>query len=314
MAQRWTLRDTGDLTGRRFLITGGNSGIGLEAARGLATAGATVTIACRNLDKGSAAVDEIAADRPGADIRLLELDLADLASVEAAAERYSAEHGALDVLINNAGVMALPYRQTVDGFEMQFGTNHLGHFALTGHLLSTLLRGTACRVVTVSSGAHRFARATLANVDAAKGYRKWEAYATSKLANLLFTYELDRRCRQRGLDIAAVAAHPGYAHTNLQTAGSKMAGSRIGEAVQHLGASLLGQSSQMGALPTVYAAVADGVGSGDFIGPDGIAGMRGYPRKVGSTRTSRDAQLAAQLWRLSEQMTGVRYGPLEVAG
>ena len=314
MGQRWTLRDVGDLTGRRILITGGNSGIGLEAARGMAANGAAVTIACRNLEKGKAAVTDIVAGHPAADVTLLELDLADLASVETAAERYAEQHRSLDVLVNNAGVMALPYRQTVDGFEMQFGTNHLGHFALTGHLLPTLLTAAAPRVVTVSSGAHRFARGSLDNVDASRGYRKWEAYATSKLANLLFTYELHRRCQAEGLHLKAVAAHPGYAHTNLQTAGAKMSGSVIGEAIQHVGASLLGQSSQMGALPTVYAAVADDVNGGDFIGPGGVAGMRGYPRKVGSTRASRNAQSAAQLWRLSEEMTGVRYGPLEVAG
>ena len=314
MAQRWTLQDVGDLTGRRILITGGNSGIGLEAARALAVAGAAVTIACRNLDKGKAATDEIIADRTDADVALLELDLADLASVETAAERYADEHPSLDVLVNNAGVMALPYRQTVDGFEMQFGTNHLGHFALTGHLLPTLLGATAPRVVTISSGMHRFARGAMDSVDASRGYRKWEAYATSKLANLLFTYELHRRSQRTGLNLIAVAAHPGYAHTNLQTAGPQMSGSLIGEAVQHVGASLLGQSSQMGALPTVYTAVADGVNSGDFIGPGGLAGMRGYPRKVGSTRASHNPQIAAQLWRLSEEMTGVRYGPLEVAG
>jgi NAD(P)-dependent dehydrogenase (short-subunit alcohol dehydrogenase family) len=307
---KWTARDAGDLTGRRILVTGGNSGIGLEAARALAHAGASVVIACRNLDKGKAAVADIAADHPGADVSLLELDLADLTSVDDAAQHFCEQHDWLDVLVNNAGVMALPYRQTVDGFEMQFGTNHLGHFALTGHLLDTLLKAPAPRVVTVSSGMHRFATGSLDNVDASKGYRKWEAYSTSKLANLLFTYELHRRTQQAGSNLVAVAAHPGYAHTNLQTAGPQMSGSKIGEAIQLVGAHVLGQSSQMGALPTVYAAVASGVRSGDFIGPGGLAGMRGYPRTVHSTRKSHDPEIAAQLWRMSEDLTGVRYDRL----
>ena len=314
MATRWTAKDAGDLRGRTILITGGNSGIGLEAARMLAGQGASVTIACRNLDKGQKAVEDIRRSHASADLSLLELDLADLSSVEAAADRYRELHGSLDVLINNAGVMALPYRQTVDGFEMQFGTNHLGHFALTGHLFNALLAGNEPRVVTISSGAHRAAMGGLDNIDASSGYKKWPAYATSKLANLLFTFELQRRIEAANLGLRAVAAHPGYSHTNLQTAGPKMAGSRFAEAIQLLGARVFGQSSRMGALPTVYAAVEPDVQGGDYIGPGGIAEMRGYPTKVSARRAAQDPELGAQLWARSEELTGVRYGALTPGG
>ena len=311
---RWTARDAGDLAGRRILITGGNSGIGFEAAQMLAGQNAGVVIACRNLTKGEAAINAIRARTPDADVSLLELDLADLASVEVAAERYREQYDSLDVLVNNAGVMALPYRQTVDGFEMQFGTNHLGHFALTGRLLDALLAATSPRVVTVSSGAHRAAIDGLDNVDASKGYQKWRAYATSKLANLLFTFELQRRVEQAGVNLSAVAAHPGYTNTNLQTAGPQMAGSKIGELFHVVGAGILGQGARMGALPTVYAAVADDVRGGDYIGPAGIAEMRGYPTKVHSTRAARDPATAAELWSLSQRLTRVTYDALAPGG
>ncbi len=227
--KRWTVEQVPDLAGKRILITGANSGIGLEAARVFARHGALVVIACRNTTKGEQAAGDLRATAgAGATVEVLELDLADLASVQAAAEEYRRRHAVLDVLVNNAGVMALPFRATVDGFEMQFGTNHLGHFALTGHLLTALLAAPGARVVTISSVMHRLGRMDFANLDASRGYDKWAVYSMSKLANLLFTLELQRRAEAAGLDLTAVAAHPGYSRTHLQSTGPQMAGRRVG--------------------------------------------------------------------------------------
>ena len=309
---RWTPEQLGDLGARRVLITGGNSGIGLEAARVLARRGALVVIGCRDLEKGTRALADIRASAPGATVELLRLDLADLAVVEAAAEEYRARFGHLDVLVNNAGVMAVPYRATVDGFEMQFGTNHLGHFALGGHLLPALLAGTRARVVTVSSGMHKFGRMSWDNLDASSGYWKWPAYSMSKLANLLYTFELQRRAAGAGVDLIAVAAHPGYASTNLQGAGPRMTGGAVRAQAWGVVNAIAGQSAARGSLPTVYAAVAPDVVGGDYIGPSGLGELRGHPVKVRATRRARDPRAAARLWSVSEKLTGVRYDPLGV--
>ncbi|MGH8902156.1 MAG: oxidoreductase, partial [Egibacteraceae bacterium] len=215
----WTARNVGDLSGSLALVTGGNSGIGLEAVRVLASHGARVILACRDPAKGGQAVASVRKEHPHAAVEVLQLDLADLDSVAQAAERVGQRHSRLDILVNNAGVMAVPYRQTLDGFELQFGTNHLGHFALTGRLLALLLAATSARVVTVSSFAHRTGRIDFDNLDGRQGYQKWRAYGQSKLANLLFTFELQRRAEAAGADLVAVAAHPGYAATNLQRRG-----------------------------------------------------------------------------------------------
>ena len=308
---RWTARDVASQLGRRILITGGNSGIGLEAARLLARANAGVVIACRDLAKGRRAVDDIRATAGDADVELLQLDLADLAAVEAAAEEYRERFATLDVLVNNAGVMAVPYRATVDGFELQFGTNHLGHFALGAHLLPTLLAGAAPRVVTVSSLMHKSGRIDFDNLDAARGYEKWSAYSRSKLANLLYTFELQRRAERAGLDLIAVAAHPGYASTNLQTAGPRMTGSALLERAWSVFNAIAGQSAARGSLPTVYAAVAPDVNGGDYIGPSGPAELWGNPVKVRATRAARDPEAAGRLWAVSQELTGVGYETLE---
>ena len=306
-ADDWIAEHVPELQGRRVLITGGNSGIGLEAARVFAGAGAAVVLGCRSLDKGKGAADDIRASHPGADVEVLELDLADLDSVEAAATAVDQRWGSLDVLCNNAGVMALPYRQTMDGFEMQFGTNHLGHFALTARLLDTLMVTPAPRVVTVSSVAHRLGSAGFDNLDAAKGYDKWRAYGTSKLANLRFTYELQRRAEKAGASLTATAAHPGYTRTNLQTAGPKMSGSKLGESAMLLANGIIGQSSRMGALPTVWAAVGADVPGGSYIGPRGLMEWRGLPKRVGATAAAHDENAGRRLWELSEKLTGVEF-------
>jgi hypothetical protein len=240
----------------------------------------------------------------------MDLDLADLQSVRRFAEEFLARHNKLHVLCNNAGVMALPYRKTTDGFEMQIGTNHLGHFALTGHLLRRLLDTPGARVVTVSSGAHRVGRIRFDDLNWEKGYRKWLAYGQSKLANLLFAYELQRRLDAAGAQLISVACHPGYAATNLQLAGPRMEGSSLMEFLSQLSNRLVAQSAAMGALPTLYAATAPDVRGGDYIGPDGLFENWGYPKKVRSNRQSHDHEAARRLWEISERLTGVRYDAL----
>jgi NAD(P)-dependent dehydrogenase (short-subunit alcohol dehydrogenase family) len=237
----------------------------------------------------------------------MELDLSNLASVRGFSDAFHLKHQALDVLCNNAGVMAIPYRQTADGFEMQFGTNHLGHFALTGLLLDRLIATEGARVVNVASGAHRMGKIRFDDLQWRNGYRKWMAYGQSKLANLLFTTELQRKVDAAGKKLLAVACHPGYAATNLQSAGPKMSGSSMLESLFSVGNSLFAQSAAMGALPTEYAAVAPDVRGGDYIGPDGMAELWGNPAHVGRSAAAQDAAAAAQLWEVSEQLTNVHY-------
>ena len=303
----WTADDMPDLSGRTIVVTGGNSGIGYEAALELARKRADVIIACRDLGKARSAAAQISASSPDAEVDVMELDLSNLASVRSFADAFHSKYQTLDVLCNNAGVMAIPYRQTVDGFEMQFGTNHLGHFALTGLLLDRLLATDGARVVNVASGAHRMGSIRFDDLQWHNGYRKWRAYGQSKLANLLFTFELQRRADAAGAKLLSVACHPGYAATNLQAAGPRMQGSSMLESLFSVGNSLFAQSAAMGALPTEYAAVAPDVHGGDYIGPDGIAEMWGHPVKVGCSAAARDTAAAARLWEVSEQLTNVHY-------
>lgn len=307
MSQQWTAADVPDLSGKTIIVTGGNSGIGYEAARQLAGKNARVVLACRDQGKADTAAAAIRGEHPGATVEVMALDLASLASVRAFAEAVRRQHPRLDVLCNNAGVMALPYRKTADGFEMQFGTNHLGHFALTGQLLDVLRQTAGARVVNVSSGAHRAGWIRFKDLQWERGYRKWLAYGQSKLANLLFTYELQRRLTAAQVPVLSVACHPGYAATNLQSAGPRMAGSTFMERVTDLGNRLFAQSAAMGALPTLYAVAAPDVQGGDYIGPDGVGEMHGHPRKVRSNGRSHDQDTARRLWEVSEELTGVRY-------
>ena len=309
-AQSWTAEHLPDLCGKVVILTGANSGIGYEAARECARRGAHVVLACRDRRKGAAARDAIAAQHQNTAVEVMDLDLASLDAIRRFAAQFNANHDRLDVLCNNAGVMALPYRQTADGFEMQIGTNHLGHFALTGLLLERLLATPGARVVTVSSLAHRFGTIRFHDLHSRGSYKKWRAYGQSKLANLLFTYELQRRLHGAGAPVIGVACHPGWAATNLQFAGPRMTGAATVEWLSDLGNRLLAQSAAMGALPTLYAAANPNVEGGDFIGPDGFREMWGFPRKVRSNARSHDRQAARQLWKLSEEFTGIRYASL----
>ncbi|MEA2422219.1 MAG: hypothetical protein QOF55_1318 [Thermoleophilaceae bacterium] len=300
----WTAADIPDQDGREAVVTGANSGLGLQIALELARNGARVVLACRDTAKGDAAAERIRSSVPDAGLEVARLDLADLASVRDFAASY--DRG-LDLLVNNAGVMALPRRTTKDGFEMQLGTNHLGHFALTGLLLPALLAKPSARVVTMSSGAHQMGRIRFDNLQGERHYQRWLAYGQSKLANLLFAFELSRRAALRDLDITSVAAHPGYAATNLQLQAGRMENSGLKQRVWGLANRVLAQSDAQGALPALYAATMPDVIGGEYFGPDGHTGTRGYPTRAGTTKAARDGELASRLWSVSEELTGVTY-------
>lgn len=300
---KWTANEIPDQRGRVAVVTGANSGIGFVAARELARAGAQVVLACRNADKGDAAAREITSSAPDARVSVASLDLGSLASVRAFAESFADMNGHLDLLINNAGVMAPPRRTTADGFELQFGTNHLGHFALTAMLIGCMTDRDDARVVTVSSGAHRRANIAFDDLQGERSYGRWRAYGQSKLANLLFMAELDRRLRASASPIRSVAAHPGYAATNLQFAAVPSHEAFL----MSIGNRIFAQSAAMGALPTLYAATHPAAESGTYIGPDGLFEMRGYPTVVTSSAAARDESAAARLWAASEELTGVSF-------
>jgi NAD(P)-dependent dehydrogenase (short-subunit alcohol dehydrogenase family) len=300
MGDGWDASRIPDQTGRIAIVTGANSGLGLVTARELARKGALVVLACRNLDKGRAALAECAATATPAELE--ELDLASLASVRSFAERFRAGHGGLDLLINNAGVMAPPRKRTADGFELQFGTNHLGHFLLTELLLDHMEGRDDARVVTLSSTAHKFGRIAFDNLNGDRRYFRWRAYGQSKLANLLFALELDRRLRARDSTVKSLAAHPGYAATNLQTAAAPL----VDRLVMQVGNAVIAQSDEMGALPTLFAATQPGLQGGTYVGPDGPGEQRGYPKVVKPNRAAQDEDVAGRLWEVSEQLTAAR--------
>jgi NAD(P)-dependent dehydrogenase (short-subunit alcohol dehydrogenase family) len=301
MAAHWTTAEIPDQSGRLAIVTGANSGLGRSTAWELARAGATVIIACRNTAKGEEAAALIRQDVPAADLRVLALDLADLASVESFADGL--DDGRVDLLVNNAGVMAPPRRLTADGFESQLGTNHLGHFALTGRLLPRLLAAPAPRVVTVSSGAHRIGRIRFDDLQGERRYFAWLAYGQSKLANLMFCFELQRRATEAGTALKSMAAHPGYAATNLQFAAPRLP-DRILMTVTN---KVIAQSAEMGALPSLYAATAPDLPGGSFVGPDGFMEQRGYPHIVTAAGKAYDEDAWRRLWEVSEELTGVQY-------
>jgi len=303
-AQPWDPSGRPDLTGRVALVTGANSGTGFEAAQVLAGRGATVFLGCRDAAKGQAARDRILQAHPGARVEFLALDLGALASIQAAAEAFGARSERLDLLLNNAGVMIPPAATTADGFELQFGTNHLGHFALTGRLLPRLLATEGARVVTMSSAAHRIGRIRFDDLQFQRGYHAWAAYGQSKLANLLFTFELQRRLTRAGAATLALAAHPGWARTGLQrhARGSWLLGSHT-RPIE----ALLSQDAAGGALPLLRAALDPAVRGGEYFGPGGFLEFKGPAVPVGSSARSRDPEVQQELWRVSERLTKLTF-------
>jgi NAD(P)-dependent dehydrogenase (short-subunit alcohol dehydrogenase family) len=296
---RWTPADLPDQTGRTALVTGANSGLGFWTSVELARHGARVLMACRNPAKAEEALRRVRAEAPGGQAELVALDLASLASVERAADDVAGRVAQLDLLVNNAGIMAVPQGRTEDGFELQFGTNHLGHFALTGRLLPLLKAGNAPRVITVSSGAHLIGRIDWDDLACDNGYPRWRRYGMSKLANLLFTSELHRRAHGT---LLAAAAHPGYAATHLQTG----QGQAAFQALMSLGNKVLAQSDAQGAWPQLYAATMPDVQGDDYYGPH-LMDLRGHPVKASRSRQARSLADAARLRELSEQLTKVTY-------
>lgn len=338
---KWTASDMPDLAGRRVVVTGGNSGLGYETALELARHGASVVLAARSPERGEAAAQRIRA-AGGASCEFRQLDLASLHSIERFAESVSVGRQPIDILVNNAGIMAVPRAVTTDGFESQFGTNFLGHFALTARLWPALVAAPAARVVTVSSGVALVGRIDLQDLNGERRYGRWRAYAQSKLADLLFALELDRRVRRHGLPVMSVAAHPGFAATNLQAkaagshagatpgAGSPTAGGTTAPgpspghsgspvaallAVLHgleagviqAGTRLTAQPAWQGALPLLFAATDPAVVGGSYIGPDGPLGQHGFPKVVSPPRQARDAATASRLWAAAEDLTGITF-------
>jgi NAD(P)-dependent dehydrogenase (short-subunit alcohol dehydrogenase family) len=296
--QKWDSSSVPDQKGRVSIVTGSSSGIGYETARVLADKNATVIIAVRNLEKGNAAADKIRVEKEDTGVKVMELDLANLESVRSFAVKFKEDFDRLDLLINNAGVMMPPHSRTADGFELQFGTNHLGHFALTGFLLEHILKTENSRIVTVSSTGHKSGKLDFDDLNWEKRkYKKMKTYADSKIANIYFTFELQRKLEEAGSKTIAVASHPGWTATELQ---------------RHVGLlnflnRFFSQSIDMGALPTLLAATDAEVKGGDYFGPSGWQEMKGYPRKVKSNELSQDPDIAKKLWTISEGLTGVRY-------
>lgn len=293
--EKWDSSNIEDQKGRVAIVTGSSSGIGYETARVLANKNAEVIIAVRNRQKGDSAVEKIKMQNKDAIVQVMLLDLASLESVKNFAEEFKQNHTRLDLLINNAGVMIPPYSKTRDGFELQFGTNHLGHFVLTGQLIDLLKNTPDSRIVNVSSNAHKTGKINFEDLNwENRKYKKWPSYGDSKIANIYFTLELDRRIDKNPV---VTAAHPGWTATDLQ---------RHSGFIEFLN-SFFAQDITMGALPTLYAAVGPNVNSGDYFGPSGFLEMKGYPRKVETNKLSKDEKIAAKLWDISEELTGTKF-------
>jgi len=300
---KWTYNDMPDLKGKVVIVTGGNSGLGLESVRIMAEKGAEVILASRSREKGEDAKSEILKDLPDARITVMRLDMVDLECIKTFSEEFKKSYDRLDILMNNAGIMTTPYFKTKDGFEGQMGTNHLGHFALTAHLIGLIKKTEGARVVNVSSNAHKAGKMDFDNLlfEEGKDYSPMKAYGRSKLSNLLFTYELQRRFESNGTDAIAVAAHPGFSRTNLIRYIDKKTAFKILSPLVYP----ISQSAEMGALPQVRAAVDPTVKGGEYYGPDGFGQMKGYPVKVKSNSASLDNEAARKLWEASEELTGV---------
>ena len=301
---KWTSEQIGELKGKKIVITGSSHGIGYEAARILASKGAEVILAVRNIQKGEKAAAGMTSGNGSVQVTVMHLDLADLDSVRQFAAEYSASHDRLDVLINNAGVMIPPYSKTKHGFELQFGTNHLGHFALTAQLLPRLAATPLSRVVTVSSIAARNATLDFDNLDGTRGYNPMKFYRQSKLANLLFAVDLQNRLESTGISTISVACHPGISATNLLSRGSGKETWKIMKALMRI----VAQPADKGALPTLYAATHPDLRGGEYIGPDGPGNHKGHPVLNNDVDRLYNPDLAARLWEVSESLTGVKYG------
>ena len=308
--RKWTTDDMPNLQGYRVVVTGANSGLGLETTKALAAKGAHVIMASRNLDSARKAEATVKSNVPQTSLEVRQLDLASLASIRAFASGLLNEGEKLNLLFNNAGVMAIPRRETQDGFEMQFGTNHLGHFALTGLLLPLLLATPKSRVVTTTSSARALGKIRLDDLNRTKSYARWDAYGQSKQANLLFSDDLQRRLAAVGANTISVAAHPGYANTNLQSTSVQSSGSAFERVGMQLGA-LVAQSGYMGTLPQLYAATSPNIQGGELVGPGDFGGMRGYPKIETNARKEYDQPLAASLWDASVALTGVDFAALK---
>lgn len=306
----WTVDHVPDQIDRVAVVTGANRGIGFETTKALADHGATVVMACRNDQRAAEARERIRESIQGADLRTESLDLASLRSIADCAERIADAGLDVDLLVNNAGIMGIPRRETADGFEYQFGVNHLGHFAFTGHVLDRLSPGG--RIVTVSSEFHRQGEIDVDDLQSGESYGRWSAYAQSKLANLLFAYELDRRLEAADRDVISLAAHPGYAATGLQERAAR--GSAIRRIAMRAMNTLFAQSSAAGARPVLYAATAPDVPRRGYIGSGGLLNMRGHPVEQESSPASYDLEIARRLWAVSEEVTGVSYDLPEPGG
>lgn len=295
---KWTVNNIPDQKGRVTIVTGSSSGIGYESARALANKDAKVIIAVRNLGKGKQALEKIKSQNPNADVTVIHLDLADLSSIKKFGDDYKKQFSRLDLLINNAGVMIPPYSKTKDGFELQFGTNHLGHFALTALIFDLINKTPNSRIVNVSSSAHKYGNLNFDDLNWEKRkYKSWNAYGDSKISNLYFTYELKSRLEQNHSNVKVTAAHPGWTATDLQR------NSGLFEFLNRFFA----MKPEKGALPTLRAAFDENAKSGDFFGPDGFMEMKGYPVKVDTNKLAKDTNIAKKLWNVSEELTGVKF-------
>jgi NAD(P)-dependent dehydrogenase (short-subunit alcohol dehydrogenase family) len=305
--EKWGIDQIPPQDGRVAIVTGANSGLGYQAARALALKGARVIMACRNLEKAEMARQRLLRESPAKEPEVWELDLASLKAVNRFALKFLESGSRLDLLINNAGMMAIPYLLTEEGFEMQFGVNHLGHFLLTASLWPVLSITEGSRVIQVSSMAHSWGKIRYEDINWEKSYRKWGAYGMSKLANLLFIHELATRLAGTDLPVTAAAAHPGYADTELQTKGARMKGSRLGARSFKMANRLAAQSAAMGALPLLYAATAEGVKQGSYYGPGGWLRMHGWPALDSPSQKLVNSEASKKLWELSEKLTGSEF-------
>lgn len=304
---KWSILDIPDQSGKVAIVTGANSGTGYEVSKALASKGTEVILACRDVEKGESAVEKIKKEFPKSSLKVMVLDLAELSSVKNFSQLFRENYKSLDILCNNAGIMATPELKSKDGFELQLGTNHLGHFALTGFLMDRILKTPKSRIVNVSSSAHMSGKIDFDDLMKEKEYSRFSSYSQSKLANLLFSNELQRRLEAKGHSAISVGAHPGLTATNLATSGPGYGRGRILKSIISFVTKLIGQSAAMGALPILYASTSIDVNGGDYIGPGGFRGIRGYPKKVESSKESHDQEVARKLWDISTELTKTKY-------